>query len=234
MLVDDGSIVHKARAIYPNGFDRVLELIGATTLLDSLQAARRGGIVCMTGIHPRSFKNTSLSSNPVNSSSSLGRPSLSRSSGKRTPRWTRTRPVVRSSWKSSDPFFGSSGISGEGRSDVREQILGRRGAPALRGGPHWARIRMVRCGEGWRRSEKRLVSSNGANEHVHYSPQSPEFCSGRSFTPFTSAPSAVSAVIILPALIVDTRVVVEVQSLQMGASCPWAPPTWSTEAHPSL
>jgi NADPH:quinone reductase-like Zn-dependent oxidoreductase len=48
--VDDGSIADKARAIYPNGFDRVLELVGATTLLDSLQAARRGGIVCMTGI----------------------------------------------------------------------------------------------------------------------------------------------------------------------------------------
>ena len=50
VLVDDGSIAHKARAIYPDGFDRILELIGATTLLDSLQAARRGGIVCMTGI----------------------------------------------------------------------------------------------------------------------------------------------------------------------------------------
>ncbi len=50
VLVDDGSIASKARAIYPNGFDRVLELVGATTLLDSLQATRRGGIVCMTGI----------------------------------------------------------------------------------------------------------------------------------------------------------------------------------------
>lgn len=50
VLVDDGSIAPKARAIYPDGFDRVLELVGATTLLDSLQAARRGGIVCMTGI----------------------------------------------------------------------------------------------------------------------------------------------------------------------------------------
>ena len=50
VLVDDGSIAEKARGIYPEGFDRVLELIGATTLLDSLQAARRGGIVCMTGI----------------------------------------------------------------------------------------------------------------------------------------------------------------------------------------
>ena len=50
VLVDDGSIADEARAIYPNGFDRVLELVGATTLLDSLQAARRGGVVCMTGI----------------------------------------------------------------------------------------------------------------------------------------------------------------------------------------
>jgi NADPH:quinone reductase-like Zn-dependent oxidoreductase len=50
VLIDDGAIAEKARAIYPEGFDRVLELVGATTLLDSLQAARRGGIVCMTGI----------------------------------------------------------------------------------------------------------------------------------------------------------------------------------------
>ena len=50
VLVDNGSIANQARAIYPNGFDRVLELVGTTTLLDSLQAARRGGIVCMTGI----------------------------------------------------------------------------------------------------------------------------------------------------------------------------------------
>ncbi len=50
VLVDDGSIADQAREIYPDGFDRVLELVGTTTLLDSLQAARRGGIVCMTGI----------------------------------------------------------------------------------------------------------------------------------------------------------------------------------------
>ena len=50
VLVDHGSIASDARAIYPDGFDRILELVGATTLLDSLQAARRGGIVCMTGI----------------------------------------------------------------------------------------------------------------------------------------------------------------------------------------
>jgi NADPH:quinone reductase-like Zn-dependent oxidoreductase len=50
VLVDNGAIADQARAIYPKGFDRVLELVGATTLLDSLQATRRGGIVCMTGI----------------------------------------------------------------------------------------------------------------------------------------------------------------------------------------
>jgi NADPH2:quinone reductase len=49
VIVDAGAIADKARAIYPDGYDRVLELIGATTLLDSLRATRRGGIVCMTG-----------------------------------------------------------------------------------------------------------------------------------------------------------------------------------------
>jgi NADPH2:quinone reductase len=50
VLQDDGAIQTQARAIHPDGFDRVLELIGASTLLDSLRATRRGGIVCMTGI----------------------------------------------------------------------------------------------------------------------------------------------------------------------------------------
>ncbi len=50
VLIDDGHIAEKARDIYPRGFDRLLELIGTTTLVDSLKAVRRGGIVCMTGI----------------------------------------------------------------------------------------------------------------------------------------------------------------------------------------
>ena len=50
VVVDDGKIAEEIRLIYPDGIDRVLELIGTTTLLDSLQATRRGGIVCMTGI----------------------------------------------------------------------------------------------------------------------------------------------------------------------------------------
>ena len=50
VVVDEGSVADSIRAIYPDGIDRVLELIGTTTLLDSLRATRRGGIVCMTGI----------------------------------------------------------------------------------------------------------------------------------------------------------------------------------------
>lgn len=50
VIADSGSIADEVRSIYPNGIDRVLELVGATTLLDSLRATRRGGIVCMTGI----------------------------------------------------------------------------------------------------------------------------------------------------------------------------------------
>lgn len=48
--VDDGAIAAAARDLEPGGFSRVLELVGTTTLFDSLATARRGGIVCMTGI----------------------------------------------------------------------------------------------------------------------------------------------------------------------------------------
>jgi len=50
VLIDEGSVVEEAHRLYPAGFDRVLELIGTTTLRDSLRATRRGGMVCMTGI----------------------------------------------------------------------------------------------------------------------------------------------------------------------------------------
>ncbi len=50
VILDGGSVVKRVRDLYPNGVDRVLELIGTTTLLDSLKTAKSGGIVCMTGI----------------------------------------------------------------------------------------------------------------------------------------------------------------------------------------
>ena len=50
VIVDDGALAEKARMIYSEGYDRVLELVGTSTLLDSLKTAKRSGIVCMTGI----------------------------------------------------------------------------------------------------------------------------------------------------------------------------------------
>lgn len=50
VLIDDGELGPRIQREHPGGVDHVLELIGTTTLLDSLQCARPGGVVCMTGI----------------------------------------------------------------------------------------------------------------------------------------------------------------------------------------
>jgi NADPH2:quinone reductase len=50
VLIDSGSIAPAVRELFPQGVDRVLELVGTTTLLDSLKAATKQGVVCMTGI----------------------------------------------------------------------------------------------------------------------------------------------------------------------------------------
>jgi NADPH:quinone reductase-like Zn-dependent oxidoreductase len=47
--LDDGSLAEQL-ALKGRKYDRVLELVGASTLLDSLRCVVRGGIVCMTGI----------------------------------------------------------------------------------------------------------------------------------------------------------------------------------------
>ena len=49
VIVDKGEVAHDMRKKYPQGVDRVLELVGAGSLLDSLKTVKRGGIVCMTG-----------------------------------------------------------------------------------------------------------------------------------------------------------------------------------------
>jgi NADPH:quinone reductase-like Zn-dependent oxidoreductase len=48
--IDDGLLEQQLENRGRRPFDRVLELIGTTTLLDSLGCVRPGGIVCMTGI----------------------------------------------------------------------------------------------------------------------------------------------------------------------------------------
>ncbi len=50
VFIDTGSIAEQVGEMYPGGFDKVLELVGTTTLQDSLRCAKQGGIVCMTGM----------------------------------------------------------------------------------------------------------------------------------------------------------------------------------------
>ena len=49
-ILEDGHVAAALRRIRPEGATKILELVGTTTLRDSLQAAAPGGIVCMTGI----------------------------------------------------------------------------------------------------------------------------------------------------------------------------------------
>ena len=50
VIIDDGSVAGQVKADAGGMFDKVLELIGTTTLKDSLRCVKQGGIVCMTGI----------------------------------------------------------------------------------------------------------------------------------------------------------------------------------------
>jgi len=50
VFIDTGTIADEVRKRVSGGVDKVLELIGTTTLVDSLRCAKQGGIVCMTGI----------------------------------------------------------------------------------------------------------------------------------------------------------------------------------------
>jgi NADPH:quinone reductase-like Zn-dependent oxidoreductase len=50
VFIDTGVIAEQVREVFPNGVDKVLELIGTTTLGDSLRSAKQRGIVCMTGM----------------------------------------------------------------------------------------------------------------------------------------------------------------------------------------
>jgi NADPH:quinone reductase-like Zn-dependent oxidoreductase len=50
VVIDDGAIARAVQALPGGGADKVLELIGTTTLADSLHCAREPGIVCMMGM----------------------------------------------------------------------------------------------------------------------------------------------------------------------------------------
>ena len=50
VFIDTGSIAAQVKEVFPGGVDKVLELVGTTTLKDSLCSAKPHGIVCMTGM----------------------------------------------------------------------------------------------------------------------------------------------------------------------------------------
>ena len=49
VLIDDGELAGKVRAMHPDGVDAVLELVGNSVLRDSLKAVRPTGGVCLVG-----------------------------------------------------------------------------------------------------------------------------------------------------------------------------------------
>ncbi|MFD1556640.1 zinc-binding dehydrogenase [Paraburkholderia silviterrae] len=49
-VIDAGTVTPEIGEVSPGGVDKVLELLGTTTLKDSLRCAKPGGVVCMTGI----------------------------------------------------------------------------------------------------------------------------------------------------------------------------------------
>jgi NADPH:quinone reductase-like Zn-dependent oxidoreductase len=50
VFIDTGSIAEQVKEVSPGGVDKVLELVGTTTLMDSLRCVKQRGIVCMTGM----------------------------------------------------------------------------------------------------------------------------------------------------------------------------------------
>ena len=50
VVIDDGAIAERVRKASGGGADKVLELVGATTLLDSLRCVREPGLACMVGM----------------------------------------------------------------------------------------------------------------------------------------------------------------------------------------
>lgn len=71
VLLDDGTVASKLKNLFPEGVNKVLELIGTETLKDSLQCLRPKGIVCMTGILGGSWTMNEFT--PMGDIPSLGR-----------------------------------------------------------------------------------------------------------------------------------------------------------------
>ncbi|MBD2756710.1 zinc-binding alcohol dehydrogenase family protein [Spirosoma validum] len=55
VLIDSGTLNEAVRTIYPEGVDKVLELVGTSTLRDSLRCLKPGGTGCMSGMLAESW-----------------------------------------------------------------------------------------------------------------------------------------------------------------------------------
>ncbi len=55
VFIDDGSIKKQVRAVFPDGVNNVLELVGTSTLHDSLSCLKPGGTGCMSGMLAESW-----------------------------------------------------------------------------------------------------------------------------------------------------------------------------------
>lgn len=71
VIIEDGHISKPLRNLFPAGIDKVLELIGTTTLKDSLKCIRPKGMVCMTGILGNEWSMSDFT--PMGDIPSLGR-----------------------------------------------------------------------------------------------------------------------------------------------------------------
>lgn len=84
VLLDDGNITGTVRALFPNGVDAVLELVGQPTLRDSTACLKPDGVICQTGLlgdkwdywvtempdAPKNIRRTRFNSEVVNAANS--------------------------------------------------------------------------------------------------------------------------------------------------------------------
>ena len=49
VVIDSGTVVENVRALYPDGVDKVLELVGST-LVDSVRCSKKKGSICQVGV----------------------------------------------------------------------------------------------------------------------------------------------------------------------------------------
>ncbi len=56
VFIETGSIAEDVRKVFPNGVNKVLELVGTSTLTDSLRCSAFHGVVCMTGMVGNSWE----------------------------------------------------------------------------------------------------------------------------------------------------------------------------------